>query len=85
MDPALVHNLAQYVHSKAQGKVGSGFDVSAAVYGSHVYNRFSPTCFGDLMDLDQVLYNLMPIRTQLMLSCADYVSAPTCNSFTYPQ
>ncbi|KAJ2825448.1 phosphomevalonate kinase [Coemansia erecta] len=39
----LVHNIAQYAHCLAQGKVGSGFDVSAAVYGSHVYRRFSPT------------------------------------------
>ncbi|KAJ2747539.1 phosphomevalonate kinase [Coemansia sp. BCRC 34301] len=38
----LIHNIAQYAHCLAQGKVGSGFDVSAAVYGSHVYRRFSP-------------------------------------------
>ena len=29
----LVHNLAQLVHANAQGKIGSGFDVAAAVYG----------------------------------------------------
>ncbi|KAJ2326236.1 phosphomevalonate kinase [Coemansia sp. RSA 2702] len=38
----LIHNIAQYAHCLAQGKVGSGFDVSAAVYGSHVYRRFTP-------------------------------------------
>ncbi|KAJ2453469.1 phosphomevalonate kinase [Coemansia sp. RSA 2336] len=38
----LIHNIAQYAHCLAQGKVGSGFDVSAAVYGSHLYRRFSP-------------------------------------------
>ncbi|KAI8324010.1 Phosphomevalonate kinase [Martensiomyces pterosporus] len=38
----LVHNIAQYAHCLAQGKIGSGFDVSSAVYGSHVYRRFSP-------------------------------------------
>ncbi|TPX58081.1 phosphomevalonate kinase [Powellomyces hirtus] len=37
----LVHNTAQVAHCLAQGKVGSGFDVSAAVYGSHSYRRFS--------------------------------------------
>lgn len=47
---ALCHNLAQYVHSLAQGKVGSGFDVSAAVYGSHDYRRFSVECLGSLLD-----------------------------------
>jgi phosphomevalonate kinase len=41
-DLRLVHNLAQFAHFKAQGKIGSGFDVSSAVYGSHVYVRFDP-------------------------------------------
>lgn len=38
----LAHNLAQYCHYKAQGKIGSGFDVSSAVFGSQIYTRFSP-------------------------------------------
>ncbi|XP_042488317.1 phosphomevalonate kinase, peroxisomal-like isoform X2 [Macadamia integrifolia] len=38
----LVHVVAQSAHCIAQGKVGSGFDVSAAVYGSQRYVRFSP-------------------------------------------
>ncbi|PRQ18992.1 putative phosphomevalonate kinase [Rosa chinensis] len=37
-----VHVIAQTAHCLAQGKVGSGFDVSSAVYGSHRYVRFSP-------------------------------------------
>lgn len=41
---APLHNLAQSAHCAAQGKIGSGFDVSAAVHGSHVYHRFSPSC-----------------------------------------
>jgi len=39
---SLVNNLAQLCHCLAQGKVGSGFDVSAATYGSQRYVRFSP-------------------------------------------
>lgn len=35
------HNLAQICHCYAQGKVGSGFDISSAIYGSHIYTRFS--------------------------------------------
>jgi phosphomevalonate kinase len=46
----LVHNLAQFVHCVAQGKVGSGFDVSAAVFGSHLYTRFDPSVIQDLME-----------------------------------
>ena len=49
----LLHNLAQYVHSLAQGKVGSGFDVSAAVWGSQIYRRFAVECLGDLLSLPE--------------------------------
>ena len=41
-DLARAHNLAQAAHCTAQGKIGSGFDVAAAVYGSCIYRRFSP-------------------------------------------
>ena len=41
-DLDVVHMIAQTAHCIAQGKVGSGFDVSSAVYGSHRYVRFSP-------------------------------------------
>lgn len=41
-DLDIVHILAQTAHCIAQGKVGSGFDVSSAVYGSQRYVRFSP-------------------------------------------
>ena len=37
----VVHNLSQLAHALAQGKIGSGFDVSAAIYGSQLYGRFS--------------------------------------------
>lgn len=38
-----LHNLAQAAHCAAQGKVGSGFDIGAAVFGSCFYRRFSPS------------------------------------------
>lgn len=46
---SLAHNVAQFVHCLAQGKVGSGFDVSSAVFGSHIYKRFDPAVLGPLM------------------------------------
>ncbi|KAI1646578.1 Phosphomevalonate kinase [Daldinia loculata] len=46
-----LHNLAQAAHSAAQGKVGSGFDVAAAVYGSCVYRRFSPSLLRDVPEI----------------------------------
>ncbi|KAG9246043.1 phosphomevalonate kinase-like protein [Calycina marina] len=45
---AKLHNLAQAAHCAAQGKVGSGFDVAAAVYGTCVYRRFSPSILSHL-------------------------------------
>ncbi|EPE24408.1 Ribosomal protein S5 2-like protein [Glarea lozoyensis ATCC 20868] len=44
----ILHNLAQAAHCAAQGKVGSGFDVAAAVYGTCIYRRFSPSILSSL-------------------------------------
>lgn len=57
----LAHNLAQYVHCQAQGKVGSGFDVSAAVFGSHLYTRFDPSVISDLMNEANGPTKLLPV------------------------
>jgi phosphomevalonate kinase len=46
-----LHNLAQAAHCAAQGKVGSGFDVASAVFGSCVYRRFSPSVLETVGDL----------------------------------
>ncbi|GMG26042.1 unnamed protein product [Aspergillus oryzae] len=45
-----LHNLAQAAHCAAQGKVGSGFDVAAAIYGSCLYRRFSPNILESVGD-----------------------------------
>ena len=47
---ARLHNLAQAAHCAAQGKIGSGFDIAAAVYGSCIYKRFSPAILEHLGD-----------------------------------
>ncbi|EDO16564.1 hypothetical protein Kpol_1064p45, partial [Vanderwaltozyma polyspora DSM 70294] len=41
-DLTVIHNLSQIAHCQAQGKVGSGFDVAAATFGSIIYQRFDP-------------------------------------------
>ncbi|KAL9089990.1 MAG: hypothetical protein Q9165_005519 [Trypethelium subeluteriae] len=48
VDKKRLHNLAQAAHCAAQGKVGSGFDVASAVYGSCLYRRFSPSLLESL-------------------------------------
>jgi len=45
----------------AQGKVGSGFDVSAAVFGSQLYTRFNPVRLQPLMDGDP--FTARPLET----------------------
>jgi len=62
-DVAMVHNLSQICHSVAQGKIGSGFDVSSACYGSHAYTRFNPDIISDCMNeelgMNNVLYHIV--------------------------
>lgn len=55
-DLDIVHMIAQSAHCIAQGKVGSGFDVSSAVYGSQRYVRFSP----EVLSAAQVSPSLPP-------------------------
>ncbi|PSR91606.1 Phosphomevalonate kinase, partial [Actinidia chinensis var. chinensis] len=50
VDLDMVHVIAQTAHCIAQGKVGSGFDVSSAVYGSQLYVRFSPEVLSSAQD-----------------------------------
>ena len=47
----ILHNLAQAAHCAAQGKIGSGFDVAAATYGSCIYKRFSPSVLESLGEI----------------------------------
>lgn len=44
------HNVAQAAHCAAQGKVGSGFDVSAAFFGSQKYRRFAPERLAEVLE-----------------------------------
>lgn len=46
----IVHNLAQIAHCKAQGKIGSGFDVASATFGSIIYKRFAPELINHVLD-----------------------------------
>jgi phosphomevalonate kinase len=44
-----IFRLAQICHSFAQGKIGSGFDVAAACYGTHLYQRFPKSLLTGLL------------------------------------
>jgi mevalonate kinase len=59
-DMQLLHNVAQYCHCYAQGKVGSGFDVSSAVWGSQLYRKFGKEALEDLMSDEGVRCRTRP-------------------------
>jgi phosphomevalonate kinase len=67
------HNLAQICHCHAQGKVGSGFDVSAAVHGSQVFQTFSTQTLADF--LTQHLPNETALKQSTLESLKDTVES----------
>ena len=46
---ARLHHLAQAAHAAAQERIGSGFDVAAAIYGSCLYRRYSASVVQDVV------------------------------------
>lgn len=68
----LVHTVAQTAHCIAQGKIGSGFDVSAAVYGSQRYVRFSPS----LLSAAQVTTKVPSVISEIINEKWDHDKAP---------
>ena len=52
-----VHNLAQVAHCKAQGKIGSGFDVASATFGSIIYQRFEAKLINNILDSTDDTFN----------------------------
>lgn len=44
-----VHKVAQTAHATAQGKLGSGFDIAAAVFGTGTYVRFTEALLRPIM------------------------------------
>lgn len=42
-------NFSHICHAFAQKKVGSGFDISSAIFGSQIYHRFSPSIIEQTM------------------------------------
>ncbi|CCH59186.1 hypothetical protein TBLA_0B03450 [Henningerozyma blattae CBS 6284] len=59
-----IHNLAQVAHCQAQGKIGSGFDIAAATFGSIIYRRFDPKLIKNLPNLQT---NLKPYSSSLRI------------------
>ncbi|KNE62598.1 phosphomevalonate kinase [Allomyces macrogynus ATCC 38327] len=50
VEPKWAHHVAQWAHCLAQGKIGSGFDVSSAAFGTHRYRRFDPSRVTPLLE-----------------------------------
>jgi phosphomevalonate kinase len=60
VDQEVVHRLAQVAHSVAQGKIGSGFDVYTAAYGTCAYTRFPALRVEGVMKGSAKLTTLLP-------------------------
>lgn len=84
-----MHNVAQLAHACAQGKVGSGFDVSAAVYGTQTYKRFdagsAEEMFSHMNDfaVDVVANKLatLDVRLGSSLKLYDFIQAKVLTIF----
>jgi phosphomevalonate kinase len=87
-----LHFVAQVANFRAQQKIGSGFDVSAAVYGSHLFTRYQSCLALALVDhfstsLEAVLDEIaawpvpttfkIPTNYHVVLSCMDNVGSDT--------
>lgn len=72
IDKAYLHNISQVIHCAAQGKVGSGFDISTAIFGSQVYSRFSKTLIESILtDIDSFNSNANEISKKIHTLCKD--------------
>ena len=63
----LAHHTSQFIHCLAQGKVGSGFDISAAYYGTQRYTRYSAQCIKSLIDRCIQQSHIVNDTTRLMI------------------
>ncbi|KAJ6259258.1 hypothetical protein Dda_6157 [Drechslerella dactyloides] len=76
----VLHNLAQAAHCAAQGKVGSGFDVAAATYGSCQYQRFQPSVLAAIPDPSDSSFTAKlqeTVRSQWPMTCAPVALPPS--------
>ncbi|ODV97839.1 hypothetical protein PACTADRAFT_38066, partial [Pachysolen tannophilus NRRL Y-2460] len=64
-DKKLIHNLSQVSHCIAQKKIGSGFDVASATFGSIVYRRFKPDLITDLISSDESKTSILEYSQRL--------------------
>jgi phosphomevalonate kinase len=72
----LAHQLAQICHVVAQGKVGSGFDVCSAIYGSICYERYTPVLLKKFLSATNNTIVANDIINLLIESKWDHCSTP---------
>ena len=71
-DVERVHRVSQVAHSVAQGKIGSGFDVFTATYGTSIYRRFPAAKAECMMEGGKAPTSVVPA---LLESCVDLSKA----------
>ncbi len=76
-----IHNIAQLAHSRAQNKVGSGFDIAAACFGSIKYRRYSPELLKLGTELDCEIKKIsLPSTFKLVFASFPKQSMSTTNA-----
>ncbi|KAG5518897.1 hypothetical protein PMAC_002428 [Pneumocystis sp. 'macacae'] len=50
----IIHNLSQIAHCYVQNKIGSGFDIAAACFGSCLYKRFDTAIIDSIGDCTSI-------------------------------
>lgn len=84
--PGLANFASQIAHFRAQGKIGSGFDISACIYGSHLFRRKNSELmtsmferletsknkiFEELNNWENPIHFELPESFQLVLACLE--------------
>lgn len=75
-----VNALSQVANLAAQNKIGSNFDISTAVYGSHLYQNILPRlAFETISTLDfETLMKMDPMVSPLLLPSKTLMEGYTC-------
>lgn len=75
-DVGLRHLTSQIANARAQQKIGSGFDISACIFGSHIFKR-KKLPFEDVESMNTLDINILTQHSPLWSNSTPY-SLPSC-------
>ena len=86
-----VHLLSQIANILAQNKLGIGFDISTAMYGSQIFQKFPEklvsekllTCFNEMKDFEFIKVELIEVMKKFKEFEQKIIKIPNINLKTY--